>query len=364
MENYWLIPFLQLNLGLHSTNMTLGTEDVRALYSRIFSYGKARLDLGFNEFERLDEEFLLTFTDWMSKKTGLHGIWIEHFLSLDSSNKSTRTFFRFLRQFLRSHSRYKKIFALSFDCNPSEQYSGVELSLGQRKKAEEPWLLPFLRSQLEPSSNIFFGAEDLNTLECYIHGYSSARRDLGLDKFNAFEAEILPDFARWMWMKTNYHGTWSSQFMYLDRSEKNVRTFFKFFRKFLLVLEKNKGDIWGKSLRQMANLVAQRVHKEDKVYSQCKQFADSMRQNLEFLNVGQGKRNFITIEPPRNHILFSKSVGEIAKRSQGHVAIEVDGIVYDSHRLHGIPSEKFLKDILNFSSKNPEHIPRILVEGF
>jgi hypothetical protein len=114
----------------------------------------------------------------------------------------------------------------------------------------------------------------------------------------------------------------------------------------------------------MANLAAQRVLEEDKVYSQCKQFADSMRQNLEFLSVGQGKRNFITIEPPRNHILFSKSVGEIAKRSQGHVAIEVDGIVYDSHRLHGIPSEKFLKDILNFSSKNPEHIPSILVEGF
>jgi hypothetical protein len=241
MENYWLIPFLQLNLELPSAGITLGTEDVRALYSRTFSYGKARLDLGFNEFERLDKEFLLTFTDWMSKKTGLRGTWIEQFLSLDSSNKSTRTFFKFLRQFLRSHSRYKKIFALSSGYNPSEQYSGVELSLEQRKKAEEPWLVPFLRSRLEPSSNIFFGAEDLYTLECYIHGYSSARRDLGLDELHGFEAEVPLEFIRWMSARTNINvisGNWIVQIESLDRSPKNARTFFKFFRRFLRALDK------------------------------------------------------------------------------------------------------------------------------
>lgn len=139
-------------------------------------------------------------------------------------------------------------------------------------------------------------------------------------------------------------------------------------------------NMWGQTLKQEVSAQVRAVPGQYKVWGQCFKFAAELKKKLEFSltpggkGIAPGNRHFIVISPPKNRQLASISLGQERGLNGGfplglgngvdHHAIEVNGIVYDNMRPHGISAEKFLKDFTNNLSHDPNEWLSITVTPF
>jgi hypothetical protein len=106
----------------------------------------------------------------------------------------------------------------------------------------DPWLLAFLR-RVGTRPGMFLGDENVRTLATSIHAYGQARIDLGIPDFVGAEANLLPEFEKWLAAKLNdtRDVAWPTLIAAEDPSERNVQRFFVRLAEFL----HEKGDRLG-----------------------------------------------------------------------------------------------------------------------
>ncbi len=103
----------------------------------------------------------------------------------------------------------------------------------------DSWLIPFL-STIRRRPSQFLGDEAVRTLATYMSGYVQAREDLGAPPYGDGEGNLLSEFDDWLCdrfkrprISASSGYAWPRYVEEADKSDRNVRTFFKLFDEFL-----------------------------------------------------------------------------------------------------------------------------------
>src|SRR5215213_10703918 len=101
----------------------------------------------------------------------------------------------------------------------------------QELRPDSPWLLPYLRMIRERPA-MYLGDSSVMTLDHFLHGYETAREDLGIDVFVGDEVGLLDGFTHWLAVKrqTTISCQWAGIIQHhIDKSSNNIQTFFRLF---------------------------------------------------------------------------------------------------------------------------------------